>query len=463
MNKVVLAAIAAGVLIAGLIFCPVFIRQSYVAQAQVQATRPPTVGKIGDCRDPTGRLLPTKKVTLVASEKDITVAPNDVLHPGGIHYHAMVFNNAIPGPLIALTQGENLQVTLRNDGDDIHSLDFHMGYGTDQANSGSVRGTLTPPGHSTTWTICNPAPGAWFYHCSADMFAPASKDELPPLLGGTFQGVGGIWYHIANGMYGGTVVHPVSEKPAKEFYMVFSQLFTNNTIPDEFDGLFKPEKGLGYFSFAKFLKDQPDLMLTNGMAFKYLPKIGTNTPSPIGDPYPRAPITINSGPTFGGVFKVQPNQPTRWYIFNAGPNDGVAFHFIGTYQNDYYGYDPNPPPGHLMTHDLNDQVNWIPPAAGQVIETIFPPIKLPQNHVPGDSPPSIDAPRVQEALYVGVDHNMNHVIKGAAFLVNATNTARPGDQPIGTWVPPIDHGHVHIHCVSSEQQATTACPDRGPG
>ena len=60
----------------------------------------------------------------------------------------------------------------------------------DQANSGPVQGTLTPPGHSTMWTICNPAPGAWFYHCSADMFGPASKDELPPI----FQGVGGIWY-----------------------------------------------------------------------------------------------------------------------------------------------------------------------------------------------------------------------------------------------------------------------------
>ena len=61
---------------------------------------------------------------------------------------------------------------------------------------------------------------------------------------------------------------------------------------------------------------------------------------------------------------------------------------------------------------------------------------------------------------------MNHVIKGAAFLVNATNTASRGDQPIGTWVPPIDPGHANIHCVSSEQWhgiATTACPDPGPG
>ena len=78
-------------------------------------------------------------------EQVVQVAPNDLLHPGGISYKAMVFgttptHGTIPGPLIALTQGENLEVTLTNNGDDIHSLDFHMGYGTDQANSGPVQG-----------------------------------------------------------------------------------------------------------------------------------------------------------------------------------------------------------------------------------------------------------------------------------------------------------------------------------
>src|SRR5215831_6788727 len=355
MNTLVLALIAAAVLIAGLIFGPVFTTQSY---AQVQAIRPHPPGKIGDCRDSHGNMLPTKKVLLIANESDFQVAPDNVLHPGGIFYHAMNFNNTIPGPLISLTQGENSQVTLKNVGDDIHSLDFHMGFGTDQANSGSVL-----PGASTTWTICNPAPGAWFYHCSADMLAFASKDEFP---------WGGIWYHIANGMHGGTVVHPLSElreQPHKEFYVVFSQLFTNNTIPDAWDGFFKPTlHKIGLFSFAKFLNDQPDLILTNGMAFKYLPKIGHINV-----------VDINTDPkTFGGVFKVRPNEPTRWYIFNAGPNDGVAFHLIGTYQNDFYGFDPSflpsAPYGHLLKQDMNDQVNWIPPAGGQIIEAKFPPL-----------------------------------------------------------------------------------------
>jgi nitrite reductase (NO-forming) len=173
------------------------------------------------------------------------------------------------------------------------------------------------------------------------------------------------------------------------------------------------------------------------MAFKYVPSIGQITP-----------VQINQG---AKVFKVQPNQPTRWYIFNAGPNDGVAFHFIGTYQNDSYGFNAtrthNYPHGHLMKQDMNDQVNWIPPADGQVIEAKFPLIDHTNSH----------NPLVNASGYVGVDHNMNHVIKGAAFAVLATNAARPGDQPQGTWVPPIDPSHRLPLCVSSEQQGERVC------
>jgi nitrite reductase (NO-forming) len=401
MNKIVLAGIAAGVLIAGLILSPVFMRQSHVAQAQA----------FGVCKK--GSI--TKTITLHAQPTDtrsppgLQVFPDNLIYPGGIRYHADVFgttptDGTIPGPLISLTQGENLRVTLVNDDPgEIHSLDFHMGHGTDQANSGPVPGT-TPTPTSKTWTICNPAPGAWFYHCSGNM-------------------LNGIWTHIANGMYGGVVVHPLLEKPAKEFYMVFGQLFTDNTTPPV--GLGKPTtKPLGEFDLNKFFNDQPDVIMTNGMGFKYVPSIGSGTPcTSLAED---CKLSLNTDPkTFGGVFKVKPGELTRWYIFNAGPNDGVAFHFIGTYQNDYYGFAPYPPPGHLLTQDLNDQVNWIPPADGQVIETIFP----------------------QAGLYVGVDHNMNHVIKGGAFAVIAAPSPTPWPWPPGTWVPPKGSTCVTSTCA----------------
>lgn len=133
-----------------------------------------------------------------APEGGFQVVPDNLFTPGGIKYDADVFVTKpetvkpgevlAPGPLISLTQGQNLNVTLVNEESEIHSLDFHMGYGTDQANSGPVTpqpplGPIPPGGHHS-WIICNPAPGAWFYHCSANM-------------------LNGIWKHIANGMYGG--------------------------------------------------------------------------------------------------------------------------------------------------------------------------------------------------------------------------------------------------------------------
>lgn len=360
MNKNVLAAIVAGVLIGGLIFSPLVLGLAHTAKAQAAYGKPTAAGK-------------TKKVLLIANEKRVQVAPNDILHPGGIWYNAMVFNGSIPGPVISLTQGENMQVTLKNEGKVIHSIDLHMGYGTNQANSGPVQ-----PGQSKTWTIYNPAPGAWFYHCSADA-------------------LNGIWEHISNGMYGGTVVHPLGEQPAKEFYMVFGSIF--NTLDK---GLFKGANGTGSFDITKFANDQPDLILTNGMAHKYVPSIGKVVK-----------LDINKNAT---VFKVKPNELTRWYIFNSGPNDGVGFHFIGGYQTSLFGTVKD----RILTQDPNDCCVWIGPGDGVVVESTFP----------------------EPGVYVGVDHNMNHVVKGAAFAVLATANATATDHPPGTWVPPANSNFV---------------------
>ncbi|HYX72020.1 MAG TPA: nitrite reductase, partial [Nitrososphaera sp.] len=73
MNKSVLIGIAAGILLAGLILSPL----SGLFSAEAQDT--PNTGK-------------TKKVTMIASEVEVPVAPDNALHPGGVMYKAMVFN-----------------------------------------------------------------------------------------------------------------------------------------------------------------------------------------------------------------------------------------------------------------------------------------------------------------------------------------------------------------------------------
>ncbi len=134
MNKPVIIGIAAGILLAGLILSPL----PSLFSAEAQDT--PAAGK-------------TKKVTMIASEVDVQVAPDNALHPGGVMYKAMVFNGTIPGPVVSVDQGDTVEFTLINQGNVIHSMDFHAGDGTTQAvgSNASEHGSNVQPGESVTW------------------------------------------------------------------------------------------------------------------------------------------------------------------------------------------------------------------------------------------------------------------------------------------------------------------------
>ena len=311
-----------------------------------------------------------KHVTLIASEKEVQVAPDNDLHPGGVNYSAMVFNGSIPGPVISIDQGDTLNLTLKNEGQTIHSLDFHAGFGPDKANSGAVK-----PGESKSWSLKGVYPGAFFYHCSGD-------------------GLNGIWEHIANGMYGGIVVHPTTEEKAKEFYVVFSEIYGVNGTTGSFD-------------MNKLLANNPDLVLTNGMAHKYVPAIGQVNKVKLNGP---------------DLFKVKPGELTRWYIVNAGPNDGVSFHFISGMITVRDGTDETGKAYGMQ--DKNDETWWIPPGSASVIEATFP----------------------DPGIYVGVDHSMKDVVKGGAFAVLANETSTANDHPEGTCVAP--KGSPSVVCTN---------------
>lgn len=349
MNKAIIAGLAAGVLVVGLIFSPLFTAFP-LSTAQAQGT---------------GQ---TKHFTLVANEMVLQISPDNPLHPGGIMYNAMVFNGTIPSPVIAVHQGDTVEITLQNDGKTIHSLDFHSALTTAGANSGPVES-----GKSKTWSFRADNAGVFFYHCSADA-------------------LNGIWEHIANGMYGGIVVHPHNEKPAKEFYVVFGEIY-NSADKGPFVGT---NGTVGSFDLVKLWSNQPDLVLTNGMSFKYVPGIGGVS---------KIPLNANAS-----IFKVKPGEQTRWYIVNAGPNDGVSFHFIGSMIDVKDGSIKN----RYGTQDKNDETWWIPPGSGSVIEAVFP----------------------EAGLYVGVDHSMKDVLRGAAFAVLADDSeqAMAADHPEGTMV-----------------------------
>jgi nitrite reductase (NO-forming) len=379
MNKSVLIGIAAGILLAGLILSPL----SGLFSAEAQDT--PNTGK-------------TKKVTMIASEVEVPVSPDNALHPGGVMYKAMVFNGTIPGPVVAVDQGDTVEFTLINQGQVIHSMDFHAGDGTTQAvgSNASEHGSNVQTGESVTWRWTPTRAGAFFYHCGAD-------------------GLNGVWEHIANGMYGGVVVHPRDERPAKEFYVVFGEIYSNSV-----QGLFTPANGTGSFDVNKFLAGNPDLVMTNGMAHKYVPSVGSF-----------AKIDLNPD---AEVFQVKPGELTRWYVINGGPNDGVAFHFISGILSVHDGSVMN----RYGTQVLNDETWWVPPGSGSVIEAVFP----------------------DEGIYVGVDHAMNDVLKGGAFAVLATPDSTANDHPAGTMVPP--KGSDMVSGPPMAANATAANATAGP-
>jgi nitrite reductase (NO-forming) len=340
MNKPVIAGIAAGVLLAGFVVFGPLGQFNFGAQAQSTGS--------------------TKKFTLIADEMEVQITPDSHALWPGLKYNAMVFNGTIPGPVISVHQGDTVEITMVNEGDVIHSMDFHSAITTKGANSGPVKA-----GEEFTWSFEAVNAGVFFYHCSAD-------------------GLNGVWEHIANGMYGGIVVHPMNEKPAKEFYVVFGQIYSSSTSSNT----------TGSFDFNKFMAKNPDFVLTNGMIHKYVPAIGGVVTIP-----------LNSD---AEIFKVTPGEQTRWYIVNAGPNDGLAFHFIGAAMDVKDGSIKN----RYGTQFKNDETWWIPPGSGTVIEAVFP----------------------EEGLYVGVDHEMTDVVKGGAFAVLATNDAADDDHPEGTMV-----------------------------
>ena len=344
MNKAIVAGLAAGVLIVGLVLSPIFTGFPLLSLAQAD-------------HENTGA---NKHFTLIADEAEVQVTPSDHALWPGLMYNAMVFNGTVPGPVISVHQGDTVEITMVNEGDVIHSMDFHSAITTSGANSGPVLA-----GESKTWSFKAVNAGAFFYHCSAD-------------------GLNGVWEHIANGMYGGIVVHPHNEKVAKEFYVVFGQVYTSSTAANVTGG----------FDFNKFMAKNPDLVLTNGMAHKYVPAIGGVVP-----------LTLNSD---AEIFKVKPGEQTRWYIVNAGPNDGIAFHFIGAMMDVKDGSIKN----RYGTQFKNDETWWIPPGSATVIEAVFP----------------------EAGLYVGVDHEMTDVVKGGAFAVLAADDATETDHPDGTMV-----------------------------
>lgn len=216
---------------------------------------------------------PVKKFTLIADEDD-----SGTLLPTGDMIHTMTFNGTMPGPVLRVTEGDIVEITLINEGDEVHSIDQHASQITAVPNFGAVA-----PGETKVYTFVAANPGVFAYHCEGnDVF--------------------GLDKHALLGMEGMMIVDPKkgykdlktdsiipfavdanvdSEKkkfdgPAREFSLVYSESYFTDDLKTIGEGKHgtpdseeTPHKEHVYDKF-KMMSNDPTYTHVNGVPYGYL-------------------------------------------------------------------------------------------------------------------------------------------------------------------------------------------------
>lgn len=201
--------------------------------------------------------------------KDFTISAVDatVFVARDVAYAGWTWNGTIPGPMLRAVQGDEVTVTIRNDGAITHSMDFHSAKTAPNVNYRNVA-----PGDEFTWTFPATTPGAYMYHC----------------------GTAPVLMHIGAGMYGAMIVDPAEGwSPAQELCFVQSEFYFEN--PN--DEIMVPSMEKMMLASGVMM----DLVTFNGYANQYVEN----------------PIKIKVG------------EPVRIFVMNAGPNVWCSFHVVG--------------------------------------------------------------------------------------------------------------------------------------
>ncbi|MBK5110198.1 MAG: multicopper oxidase domain-containing protein [Thermoleophilia bacterium] len=259
-------------------------------------------------------------VNLTAKKATVKVAQ-------GVKFKAWTFNGTVPGPVVRATEGDTIEVTLKN-GDTSshknckkkkkgkqrkkcnqqkkkhaamwHSIDFHA---AKVAPSDAFRSVA--PGESFTFSFEASTPGVYLYHC----------------------GTGPLLEHVGMGMYGMIVVDPAEGRPpAQEVFLVQSEFYG------------KVKNGWLKSSYQAMKTEEPTYVAFNGKAARYA----------------QAPIKVPVG------------GPVRIYFVDAGPSLSSSFHVVGTIF-DAYQHDGNPDEPML---DVSTQL--VGPGGAGVFELTFP-------------------------------------------------------------------------------------------
>lgn len=205
----------------------------------------------------------TVKVSMTVKETETQIDNK------GTMYRSWTYEGMVPGPVIHVAEGDDVEVTLFNDKNNknSHSIDLH-------AAQVDVVKDLEPvkPGESHKFSFHANYPGIFYYHCGAD-----------PMI-----------QHIARGMYGAVIVDPKDPKAMpkadREYVLIQSELYPN---PD---------------NQADMMANKWTNVMFNGGIFKY---------DPVHDPAATR------------MLQAKPGERVRVYFVNAGVNEFSSFHSIG--------------------------------------------------------------------------------------------------------------------------------------
>ena len=189
-------------------------------------------------------------------------------------YKAWTFNTQFRGPVVRVTEGDTIKITLTNPSSNAypHAIDFHA------AEIDFLKGhRAITPGETISSTFVAKKPGVLFYHCGA-----------PSMI-----------QHVARGMIGAIIVDPLNAsawpKADREYVLVQSEFFKDvDDTPAMLDRKF-------------------DNRISTGGILKCHPFV-----------------------TSGGNLDAKPGERVRMYVVNAGPNAFSAFHPISEIWDNVY-------------------------------------------------------------------------------------------------------------------------------
>lgn len=143
-----------------------------------------------------------KKFELTVRDATIEVAD-------GVKYNAWTYNGTVPGPTLRATEGDVVELTVRNETSHPHTAHLH---GIHPANMDGVFETIAP-GDSFTYKFTAKPGLLQLYHCHS---APLKK-------------------HIAKGLYGTFIIDPKTPPaPAKELVMLMNGFDTDGDGSNNF-------------------------------------------------------------------------------------------------------------------------------------------------------------------------------------------------------------------------------------